>query len=225
MGETQPTETQEEMNMSFSIKQIKSLLSEHGMPVDNLDKAAEEICGRHTADLESIKEERDEYKKSAGLYDAAKKELDALKANPDDYKEKYEKAKKDLEAYKAEVTQEKELSAKKAAYTEICKDAGLSEKGIAKAVKYADWSKIELDENGKITNAKDHIKSIKDEWAEHIETSRVQGANTPNPPQNNGGAVKSREEIYKQENGRFVYDATERQEMLSQLIAANQQKG
>ena len=225
MGETQPTETQEEMNMSFSIKQIKSLLSEHGMPVDNLDKAAEEICGRHTADLESIKEERDEYKKSAGLYDAAKKELDALKANPDNYKEKYEKAKKDLETYKAEIAQEKELAAKKAAYTEICKDAGLNEKGIAKAVKYADWSKIELDENGKITNAKDHIKTIKDEWAEHIEASRVEGARTPNPPASTGGAVKSREEIYKQENGRFVYDATQRQEMLSQLNATQQQKG
>lgn len=225
MGETQPTETQEEMNMSFSIKQIKSLLSEHGMPVDNLDKAAEEICGRHTADLESIKEERDEYKKSAGLYDAAKKELDALKANPDNYKEKYEKAKKDLETYKAEIAQEKELAAKEAAYTEICKDAGLNEKGIAKAVKYADWSKIELDENGKITNAKDHIKTIKDEWAEHIETSRVQGANTATPPASTGGSVKSREEIYKQENGRFVYDATQRQEMLSQLNAAQQQKG
>lgn len=213
--------------MSFSIKQIKSLLSEHGMPVDNLDKAAEEICGRHTADLESIKEERDEYKKSAGLYEAAKKELDALKANPDDYKEKYEKAKKDLDAYKAEVAQEKELTAKKTAYTELCKDAGLNEKGIAKAVKYADWSKVELDESGKIANAKDHIKTIKEEWAEHVEASRVQGANTATPPQSTGGAIKSRADIYKtDEHGRFVMDATQRQEALAQIIAAEaQQKG
>jgi DNA-binding transcriptional MerR regulator len=212
--------------MSFSIKQIKSLLSEHGMPVDNLDKAAEEICGRHTADLESIKEERDEFKKSAGLYEAAKKELEALKANPDNYKEKYEKAKKDFDAYKAEIAQEKEMAAKKAAYTEICKDAGLNEKGIAKAVKYADWSSIELDENGKIKDPKEHIKSIKEEWAEHVETSRVQGANTTTPPQNNGGgALKTRDDIYKtDEHGRFLLDATQRQEALAQLIAAEQQQ-
>lgn len=181
--------------MAFSIKQIKALLSEHGMPVDNLDKCAEELCGRHTADLESIKEERDEYKKTATEYEAAKKELETLKANPDDYKGKYEKTKKEFDEYKAGIAHEKELEAKKAAYTEVCKDAGLSDKGIAKAVKYADWAKIELDESGKIKEPKEHIKAIKEEWAEHVVQSSQQGAKTANPPANNGGSGKTKEEI------------------------------
>lgn len=211
--------------MSFSIKQIKSILSAHGMPVESLDSAAEEICGRHSADFDSIKEERDALKKTAELYDAAKKELDALKANPDDFKGKYEETKKEFEAYKNSVAQEKEMSAKKAAYTEICRDAGLNDKGIAKAIKYADWSKIALDEDGKITNPKEHIKELKDEWAEHIVTTSTKGANTATPPQNNGG-TKSRDDIYaRDEHGRFKLDATQRQEALAQLIAAEQQKG
>ena len=113
------------------------------------------------------------------------------------------------------------LAAKKAAYTEVCKDAGLNEKGVAKALKYADWNAVELDETGKVKNPKDHIKALKEEWAEHVITSTTTGANTPNPPANNGGSIKSREDIYKtDDHGRFILNASERQAALAQLNAS-----
>ena len=213
--------------MAFSVKQIKAILSENGMPVDNLDKVAEEICSRHAADLDSIKEERDALRKDSETLKSVQKELDELKSHPDDgFKEKYEKIKKDFDAFKTETEAEKTLTKKKVAFEEICKDAGLNEKGVAKAMKYTDWDSVELDDSGKVRDAKDHIKNLKEEWAEHISTETTTGANTPNPPINTSGAPKSREDIYKtDEHGRFLMNASERQAALAQINAAEQQKG
>ena len=189
--------------MAFTLKGIKALLSENGLPVDNLDKAAEEICSRHNATLDSIKEERDGYKKDAETLATVKadlataqKELEQLRNQPDDgYKAKYEKVKKDFDDFKTATENEKVLAAKKAAYTDLCKDAGLSDKGVAKAVKYADWSAVELDADGKIVSAADHIKAVKEEWAEHVVKEDTKGANTPNPPKGTGSSYKSKDEI------------------------------
>lgn len=213
--------------MAFSVKQIKALLSEHGLPVDNLEAAADEICRRHAADLDSIKEERDSYKKDAETLAATKKELEDLKAKPDDgWKDKYDAARKELAEYKETVAKEKTLAAKKAAYQELCKDAGLSENGIAKAVKYADFDSVEMDDAGKIKDGKSLIKSIREEWPEHIVKDSTSGARTATPPGGGSAGLKSREEIYKKdEHGRFVLDAAQRQQALSEIIAAEQQKG
>ena len=190
MGETQPTETKEIYIMAFSIKQIKAILSSHNMPVDDLDAAAEDICARHSADLDSIKEERDTFKKDAETLADVKKELEALKANTgDDYKAKWEKEKQDFADFKAEVASKETLAAKKAAFQKVAKDAGLTEAGIAKAAKYQDYSKIELDDKGEIKDAKDLMKSIKEEWPEHVAKKETKGAETPNPPEGgNGGS-------------------------------------
>ena len=213
--------------MAFSVKQIKAKLQEYGVPAENLDAATEYLCSAHKTDLDAIKEERDAYKEDAQKLPGVQAELDQLKAKPDDgYKAKYEKERDDFKAYKAEIEARDALAAKKAAYTEVCKDAGLSDKGVEKALKYADWDGIELDDAGKVKDAKGHIKALKEEWSEHIVSTVTKGANTANPPANNSGAVKTLDEIYKtDENGRFVYDAIQRQEARAQLIAAQQQKG
>lgn len=212
--------------MAFSVKQVKAKLQEYGVPADQLDTAAEYFCRAHATDLDAIKEERDALKRDAETLASVQKELDAIKAQPGDgYKEKYQKVKADFEKYMADTEAAAALEAKKTAYTEVCKDAGLNEKGIAKALKYADWDAVELDDAGKVRDAKKHIKSLKEEWAEHVVTTTTQGANTPNPPANNGGSRMTLDEIYrKDESGRFVHDATERQAARSELIAAQQQQ-
>lgn len=174
--------------MSFSIKQIKAILSEHNMPVDDLDKAAEEICGRHSADMDSIKEERDGYKKDAETLAAVQKELDDLKAQPSDgFKEKYEKEHKAFEDYKADIAKKETRASKEAAYKEVLKDAGVAEKHWEKILKYSDVDGVELDEKGKIKMAADLLKSIKEEWADHIESPGQKGAATSTPPTSTGG--------------------------------------
>lgn len=182
--------------MAFSVKQVKAKLQEYGVPAEQLDAAAEYFCRAHATDLDAIKEERDALKHDAETLATVQKELDALKAQPDDgYKEKYTKIKAEYDKFKADTEAAAALEAKKAAYTEVCKDAELNDRGLAKALKYADWDAVELDDAGKVKDAKTHIKALKEEWAENVKHIDVRGATTPNPPANNGGSRMTLEQI------------------------------
>lgn len=179
-----------DLNMDFSVKQIKELLSNAGLPVDALEKTAEEICSRHNTTLDAIKEERDNLKKDADTLASVKKELDDLKAQKDDgFKDKYEKEHQNFENYKAEVAHKAELETKKTAFLDILKDAGITkDTSIAKVLKYTDLDKIgNLDDKGKFENAKEILKSVKEEWPEHITKEREDGADMHNPPEAHDG--------------------------------------
>ena len=117
--------------------------------------------------------------------------------------EEYKTLKQSFDDYKAEVAAKETKAAKEAAYRAILKDANLSEKGIEKAIKYAEWDKIELEADGKLKGASDHIKAVKEEWAEYVTTTTTTGAKTSNPPANNGGSGngKTREEILAIKDG------------------------
>ena len=137
--------------------------------------------------------------------------------------EEYKTLKQSFDDYKAEVAAKETKAAKEAAYRTILKDAGLSEKGIEKAIKYAEWDKIELETDGKLKGASDHIKAVKEEWAEYVTTTTTTGAKTSNPPANTGsGTGKTRDEIIAIRDG-----ATRRAEMAKnahlfpELAAAN----
>ena len=107
---------------------------------------------------------------------------------------------------------------KQSAYRELAKGVeGLSDTGIEKAVKYADYSKIELDKDGKIVDSDKHTEFIKSEWGGYTKQTTTQFNKTENPPANGGGGVKTKEEIYKMENGRYVLSASERQSELAKL--------
>lgn len=131
--------------------------------------------------------------------------------------EEYKALKADFDKYKAEVAAKETKAAKEAAYRSILKDANLSEKGIEKAIKYAEWDKIELEADGKIKGASDHIKAVKEEWAEYVTTTTTTGAKTSTPPANTGGAKLTKAEIYaKDEHGRYKLSASERQKALAE---------
>lgn len=174
--------------MAFSIKQIKAILSSHNIPVDELDKAAEEICARHTADLDSIKEERDSYKKDAETLATVQQELDDLKAKSGDT---FEKKFKDMEKKYNDLVAEnerKETTTKiQTAYRALLKDAGVSEKRLESVLKVTDISNMKLDKDGKLEGADKLKDSIKTEWADFITKDGQQGADPANPPDNNGG--------------------------------------
>jgi len=131
--------------------------------------------------------------------------------------EEYKTLKKSFDDYKAEVAAKETKAAKEAAYRAILKDANLSEKGIEKAIKYAEWDKIELEADGKLKGASDHIKSVKEEWAEYVTTTTTTGAKTSTPPANNGGDKLTKADIYKKDDkGRYVMSTAERQKALAE---------
>lgn len=196
--------------MSLTRKMLKAM----GIEEEKIDQ----IIEAHSETVDSLKADRDSYKEDAEKLKDVQKELDDLKAKGDDgWKEKYDNLKGEFDKYKTDV-QEKETHNKKVeAYKAILKDANLSEKGIEKAVKYADWDKIELDADGKLKGANDHIKAVRDEWAEYVTTTTTTGAKTSTPPANTGGSKLTKAEIYaKDEHGRYKLSTAERQKALAE---------
>ena len=175
--------------MSLTRKMLKAM----GIEEEKIDQ----IIEAHSETVDSLKADRDSYKEDAEKLKDVQKELDDLKAKGDDgWKEKHDRLKVEFDQYKNDVQEKETKAAKEAAYRAILKDANLSEKGIEKAVKYADWDKIELEADGKLKGANDHIKAVREEWAEYVTTTTTTGARTSTPPANNGGKTgKTKEEI------------------------------
>ena len=181
--------------MSLTRKMLKAM----GIEEEKIDQ----IIEAHSETVDSLKADRDSYKEDAEKLKDVQKELDDLKAKGDDgWKEKHDKLKDEFDHYKNDVLAKETHAAKEAAYRAVLKDANLSEKGIEKAVKYAEWDKIELGEDGKLKGANDHIKAVREEWAEYVTTTTTTGAKTSTPPANNGtGTGKTKEEIMAIKDG------------------------
>ena len=194
--------------MAFTRATIRNLAKESGVEIPKEFEdalVAEHLTARNAYAEEQVKAELE-------------KQPVAKAENVKD-SEEYKTLKADFDKYKAEVTEKETKAAKEAAYRAILKDANLSEKGIEKAVKYADWDKIELGTDGKLKGANDHIKAARDEWAEYVTTTTTTGAKTSTPPANTGGSKLTKAEIYaKDEYGRYKLSASERQKAIAETL-------
>ncbi len=114
------------------------------------------------------------------------------------------------------------MQAKEAAYKELLKKAGVSEKRFKNILRCTEFKNIELDDEGKIKDSDSIEKKIKEEWEDFIVKKETDGASVSKPAGTNGGsAIKSKEDIYKKDDhGRYLMDATERQQALAQLMAS-----
>ena len=200
----------------------RKFLSALGIEADKIDQ----IIEAHTDSLEGIKAERDKYKEQIdnGKTDAeakekeladTRKELEDLKKQVEtDAKERegkdYDKLKKEFDDYKAEQEAKATNAAKESALKELLADMKMSEKGSKQVLKWMGVADIELDENGKIKDASNLRKSIKEDWGDYIQSEGAKGADTSNPPDNNGGGTMTKEEIMK------IKDRAERQKAISE---------
>lgn len=194
----------------------RKFLTALGIESDKID----EIISAHTETTDGLKEQLKQYEADAKKLPEVQAELEKLKQTAKNSGD-YDKLKKEYDDYKAEVQEKETKAAKEAALRKVAKDAGLTEAGIAKAVKYADWATIELTDKGELKEAKAMIKSLKEEWPEHISKTESSGAETPNPAGNGGsnGKYGSKADIMK------IKDATERQKAIAENINLFQSKG
>ena len=150
------------------------------------DEMENRLVALHLGVIDPLKDDVARYKADAEKLPTVQKELDDLKAAKKSgdatAQTELDALKKEFDAYKAQVTAKETLDAKKAAYKAICKDANLSEKGIEKALKYADFDKFELNDDGKLKNAADLLKGVSDEWGDYVSTPGKTGAQTATPP-------------------------------------------
>ena len=192
----------------------RKFLSAMGIEADKVD----EIINAHIEVVDGLKEERDNYKKDAEKLADVQKQLDKanekIAKNGDGEtvaKEDYDKLKKEYDDYKADITAKNTRTEKENAFRELLKSVGVSEKRFNAIIKVSDIDGLELDKDGKIKDAEKHTENVKSEWADFIEATTIKGANTANPPANNGkGTGKTKEEILAIKDG-----AVRRQEMLN----------
>lgn len=149
------------------------------------EEQIDSIIDAHTDTVDGLKADINKYKGDAEKLPTVQKELDDLKAAGDGgYKKKYEEEKKAFEDFKTAQTAKETRQAKEKAYREFLKSVGVSEKRIPSILKVTDLDKLEM-EGDKFKDADKLTESVKTEWADFIETSNTNGANTQNPPTNN----------------------------------------
>lgn len=165
--------------MALTRKFLKAL----GIEEDKI----EQIIDAHDETVHGLKEERDKFKADADKLPEVQRELETAKAAAKNSGDA-QKIQKDFDDYKAEVLAKETKAKKEAALRKVAKDAGLTEAGITKALKYSDYAAIELDDKGEIKTAKDLIKSLKEEWSEHLAKESSSGAPISTPPGGDGGS-------------------------------------
>lgn len=184
----------------------RKFLASIGIEDDKIDLIVE----KHNEVLTEIKDERDKYKEDATRLPDVEKELSTLKeqvAGKDSYKDKYEALKKEYDDFKTD-TEAKATSAKKeSAFRHILKDIGIPEKRIDAVMKVSDVNGIELTEDG-IKDEETLKESLKKEWSDFITTTKVEGANSANPPTTAGKTTMTKEQI------RAIPDASARQKAM-----------
>lgn len=183
-----------------------------------------QICELHTSanedlseavktlrtDLENVEHERDAYK--------AKAPKDGEETIS---KSEYDRIVQDFNDYRNEIATKETKRTKEHAIRELLKGVGVSEKRLDTILRVTNLDDFELDENGDIKDADRHVEKAKSEWSDFIETTVTKGANTATPPANNGGKTMTKAEIYKKdENGRYVLSASERQKALAENLNA-----
>lgn len=205
----------------------RKFLSAMGIEDDKIDQ----IIEAHRNTVDGLKDEADKNKADAEKLKSVQKELNEAKeamANGDKspYKVKYEakveeleELQKEFDKYKADVDA-KAITAKKTdAYRQLLKEAGVSEKRIDAVLRVSPIDDVELDEEGKIKDAKKLTDNIKSEWADFIVEVSEQGAYVSTPPQNNGGSKAwTKEEILK------IQDTSERQKAWAEFIEQERTK-
>ena len=160
------------------------------------DEQISAIIEEHSATVTGLKGEIGKYKEDAEkVLDLQKKLEDYEK---DDWKGKYEKEHADFEGYRAEQDKKASYNAKEAAYKKMLEDSGVSRKVISLALKASKETidALKIGTDGKLENATEVEKGIKEAYADYITTKETKGANVSNPPKSEPGKM-TREEIMK----------------------------
>ena len=142
------------------------------------------IIDAHTETIDGLKAQITE---ANNKRDAAVEELNAAKNAG--WEQKYNDLNSEFENFKTEQTKRAAKDAKAKAYTELLKEAGVSEKRINSILRVTDIDAIELDDKGNVKDSKTLTDSIKKDWADFITVRETHGADVQNPPKNDSGSA------------------------------------
>lgn len=195
--------------MSLTRRALKAM----GIDEEKID----EIISMHSETVDGLKADVATYRADAEKLPKVQKELDTLKAAGDGgWQEKYEKVKKDLDDYKAEVSGREAKAAKEKAVRAYYEGKGITGKSLDIAIRgsSAEIDALELD-GDKIKDTSSLDELVNGTFSGLISTTTTKGADTATPPTNTGGGGMTKADIYKKDDhGRYVMSAAERQKAL-----------
>ena len=181
------------------------------------EEKVDEIIAMHTETVDGLKADIAKYKADAEKLPTVQKELDALKAAGDGgLQERFDALQREYDEFKGQVTAKETKAAKEKAVRAYYESKGITGKSLDIAIRGsgAEIDALEL-EDGKIKDAKALDELISGTFAGLVSTTETRGANTSNPPANNSGVSMTKADIYKKDDyGRYVLSAAERQQAL-----------
>lgn len=183
------------------------------------DEQVDSIVEMHTETVDGLKDKLKTAEEKANKLDGVQKELDGLKANSgDDWKSKYEKEHTDFESYKKGITEKETKAAKEKAVKAYFEGKNITGANLDIAMRGCrdEIGAIELDgDKIKDTAALDAL--VSGTFAGLVVSKTVKGAETANPPANNGGSKLTKADIFaKDEHGRYKMSTAERQKALAE---------
>lgn len=183
------------------------------------DEQVDTIIEAHTDTVDGLKADVSKYKTDAEKLPGVQKELDDLKAKGDDgWKEKHDKLKVEFDKYKGDIEANETKANKEKAVRAFYESKGITGKNLEIAMRgsRAEIDGIELD-GGKIKDASTLDALVKGDFSGLVATTTKKGADTANPPANNGGDKLTKADIYKKDDkGRYVMSTAERQKALAE---------
>nr|DAG56391.1 MAG TPA: minor structural protein [Caudoviricetes sp.] len=186
------------------------------------DEQVDTIIEAHTETVEGLKGDIQKYKDDAEKLPNVLKELDELKKDGSgDYKAKYDKEHQDFQAYKDGIAKKEAAAAKEKAARAYFESKGIPAKSMGLVIRGAkgEIDGLELD-GEKIKDASALDSLLDGDYKGLIGRSKKTGTETETPPDASGGA-KSRADIYKKDDkGRYILSASERQKALAENMAS-----
>lgn len=177
------------------------------------EEKVDEIIAMHTETVEGLKADIAKYKEDAEKLPTVQKELDALKAAGDGgLQERFDALKREYDEFKGQVTAKEAKAAKERAARAFFEGKGITGKSLDIAIRGcgAEIDALEL-EDGKIKDDTALDALVKDTYSGLVSTTVTRGAQTANPPVNNG-AAKTKEQIMG------IKDTAERQREIAQNL-------
>lgn len=185
------------------------------------DEKIDQIIEAHTETVSGLKDSLEKAEAAAKDLPGVQKELDAAKADleavkKDGWKDKHDTLKKEFEDYKKDVTAKESKAAKEAAARAYYESKGITGKALDIALRGsgAEIEGLELGENGKIKDPTALEALVKGDFSGLVSITTTTGANTANPPANNGGGMTKADIYKKDDKGRYLMSASERQKAL-----------
>lgn len=194
--------------LGIESEKIDEIMNSHIEVVEALKNQIAE-AKTETEKLANVQAQLDETTKKLT---AANEKLEA--AEKDDYKGKYESEKAEHDKLKADVASKETIAKKETALKAALKKQKYSDEASNLIIRKGGYtSKIELDENGNVTNIKDVFKDIQSDFSMLTPKETVTSSTPDNPPTNSGGrTTKTKSEIMS------IKDSVERQKAIKESI-------